>query len=186
MDKIAVLIPCYNEAKTIKKVVEDFKRELPEATIYVYDNNSKDGTDKIAKEAGAIVKYETRQGKGNVIRTMFREIDAEAYVMVDGDDTYPAESAREMVNAVCDSHGISVTDISCGPDYCYISINVPPNISAAGAIAKIKGYTGRRLLEEIKEFSKTQNIWTRNYLVSTKAFSQKEIDTFVEKQVTHY
>ena len=102
MDKIAVLIPCYNEAKTIKKVVKDFKKELPEATIYVYDNNSKDGTDKIAKEAGAIVKYETRQGKGNVIRTMFREIDAEVYVMVDGDDTYPAESAREMVNSVLD------------------------------------------------------------------------------------
>lgn len=100
MDKIAVLIPCYNEAKTIKKVVEDFKRELPEATIYVYDNNSKDGTDEIAKAAGAVVKYETRQGKGNVIRTMFREIEAECYVMVDGDDTYPAESAKEMVDAV--------------------------------------------------------------------------------------
>lgn len=100
MDKVAVLIPCYNEAKTIKKVIEDFKRELPEAKIYVYDNNSKDGTDKIAKEAGAIVKYETRQGKGNVIRTMFREIDAECYIMVDGDDTYPAESTKEMVQAV--------------------------------------------------------------------------------------
>ena len=93
---------------------------------------------------------------------------------------------KEMVHAVCDSHNISVTDISCGPDYCYISINVPPNISAAGAIAKIKGYTGRRLLEEVEEFSKTPNIWTRNYLVSTKSFSQKEIDSFVEKQVTHY
>lgn len=93
---------------------------------------------------------------------------------------------KEMVHAVCDSHNISVTDISCGPDYCYISINVPPNISAAGAIAKIKGYTGRRLLEEVEEFSKTQNIWTCNYLVSTKSFSQKEIDSFVEKQVTHY
>lgn len=93
---------------------------------------------------------------------------------------------KEMVHAVCDSHNISVTDISCGPDYCYISINVPPNISAAGAIAKIKGYTGRRLLKEVEEFSKTQNIWTRNYLVSTKSFSQKEIDSFVEKQVTHY
>ena len=104
MDKIAVLIPCYNEAKTIKKVVEDFKKELPEAVIYVYDNNSKDGTDKIAKEAGAIVRYETRQGKGNVIRSMFREIDAEVYVMVDGDDTYPAESAREMVNAVLEEN----------------------------------------------------------------------------------
>lgn len=100
MDKIAVLIPCYNEAKTIEKVVKDFQKELPEAKIYVYDNNSKDGTDEIARKAGAIVKYETRQGKGNVIRTMFREIDAECYIMVDGDDTYPAESAKEMVKAV--------------------------------------------------------------------------------------
>ena len=100
MDKIAVLIPCYNESKTIKKVVEDFKRELPEATIYVYDNNSSDGTDKIAKEAGAIVRYERKQGKGNVMRTMFREIDAECYIITDGDDTYPAEYAREMCDAV--------------------------------------------------------------------------------------
>ena len=100
MDKIAVLIPCYNESKTIKKVVEDFKKALPEATIYVYDNNSKDGTDKIAREAGAIVRYERKQGKGNVIRTMFREIDAECYIMTDGDDTYPAEYARELCNAV--------------------------------------------------------------------------------------
>ena len=100
MDKIAVLIPCYNESKTIKKVVEDFKRELPEATIYVYDNNSKDGTDKIAKEAGAVVRYERKQGKGNVIRSMFRDIDAQCYIMTDGDDTYPAENAREMCKAV--------------------------------------------------------------------------------------
>ena len=92
MDKIAVLIPCYNEEKTIQKVIEDFKRELPEAKIYVYDNNSKDKTAEIAKEAGAIVKTETKQGKGNVIRTMFREIDSESYIMVDGDDTYPAEN----------------------------------------------------------------------------------------------
>ena len=100
MDKVAVLIPCYNEAKTIEKVVKDFKRELPDAKIYVYDNNSKDGTDEIARKAGAIVKYETRQGKGNVIRTMFREIDAECYIMVDGDDTYPAESAKMLVKDV--------------------------------------------------------------------------------------
>ncbi len=100
MDKIAVLIPCYNEEKTIKKVVEDFKRELPEAKIYVYDNNSEDNTAEIAKKAGAIVKCETRQGKGNVIRTMFREIDAQSYIMVDGDDTYPAENAKEMVDYV--------------------------------------------------------------------------------------
>lgn len=100
MDKIAVLIPCYNEAKTIKKVIEDFRKVLPEATIYVYDNNSKDDTDKIAREAGAIVRYERKQGKGNVIRSMFREIDAECYIMADGDDTYPAEYAREMVDKV--------------------------------------------------------------------------------------
>lgn len=100
MDKIAVLIPCYNESKTIKKVVEDFKRVIPEATIYVYDNNSSDGTDKIAREAGAIVRYEYQQGKGNVIRRMFREIDAECYVMTDGDDTYPVEPVPEMVKEV--------------------------------------------------------------------------------------
>lgn len=100
MDKIAVLIPCYNESRTIKKVVRDFKEVLPEASIYVYDNNSNDGTDKIAREAGAIVRYEFQQGKGNVIRRMFRDIDAECYIMVDGDDTYPAEAASEMVEMV--------------------------------------------------------------------------------------
>lgn len=100
MDKIAVLIPCYNESKTIDKVVRDFRKALPEATIYVYDNNSKDGTDKIAKSAGAIVRYEHQQGKGNVIRRMFSEIDAECYLMVDGDDTYPAEAALQMVDKI--------------------------------------------------------------------------------------
>lgn len=100
MDKIAVLIPCYNESKTIEKVVKDFKAALPEAVIYVYDNNSSDGTDEIARNAGAVVRYEFRQGKGNVIRRMFREIDAECYIMTDGDDTYPAECAPEMVDMV--------------------------------------------------------------------------------------
>ena len=100
MDKIAVLIPCYNESRTIKKVVEDFKRVLPEAVIYVYDNNSTDGTDEIARQAGAVVRYEYKQGKGNVIRRMFRDIDAECYIMTDGDDTYPAEAAPEMIDMV--------------------------------------------------------------------------------------
>ena len=99
-DKVAVLIPCYNESKTIGKVVKDFRRELPDAVIYVYDNNSTDDTAKIAKKAGAVVKHEPLQGKGNVIRRMFREINAECYIMVDGDDTYPAESAKEMVDLV--------------------------------------------------------------------------------------
>lgn len=100
MDKIAVLIPCYNEEKTIKKVINDAKAALPEAVIYVYDNNSTDDTAKIAKEEGAIVRHEYMQGKGNVIRRMFREIDAHCYIMVDGDDTYPMEYAREMADCV--------------------------------------------------------------------------------------
>lgn len=100
MSEIAVLIPCYNESVTIKKVIEDYKKALPEATIYVYDNNSTDGTDEIARAAGAIVRYEYRQGKGNVIRSMFRDIDADCYLMIDGDDTYPAEHAREMADKV--------------------------------------------------------------------------------------
>lgn len=98
--KIAVLIPCYNESKTIEKVVKDYKRVLKDADIYVYDNNSTDGTDELAKKAGAIVKYEYRQGKGNVIRSMFRDIDASCYLMVDGDDTYPAEDAKKMCDLI--------------------------------------------------------------------------------------
>lgn len=104
MDKIAVLIPCYNEALTINKVITDWKKEIPEAIIYVYDNNSTDGTDKIAKEAGAVVRYEYQQGKGNVVRRMFREIDAECYLMIDGDDTYPAEMGHILANAVLSEH----------------------------------------------------------------------------------
>ena len=98
--KIAVLIPCYNESKTIAKVVADYKNALPEADVYVYDNNSSDGTDEIARKAGAIVRYERRQGKGNVIRSMFRDIDADCYLMIDGDDTYPADNARQMCDYV--------------------------------------------------------------------------------------
>lgn len=100
MDQIAVLIPCYNEAKTISKVIRDWKQELPEAVIYVYDNNSADNTAELAKSAGAIVRKERKQGKGNVIRRMLREVDAECYVMTDGDDTYCAACGRTMVNLV--------------------------------------------------------------------------------------
>lgn len=99
-DRVAVLIPCYNESRTIEKVVSDFRRVLPEAVIYVYDNNSSDGTAEIAARAGAVVRRERMQGKGNVIRRMFREIDADCYVMADGDDTYPAENAPELVRLV--------------------------------------------------------------------------------------
>ena len=100
MAKIAVLIPCYNESNTITKVIENFRCALPEAEIFVYDNNSTDHTDEIARRAGATVRYERRQGKGNVIRSMFRDIDADCYLMIDGDDTYPAENARTMCDLV--------------------------------------------------------------------------------------
>ncbi|MDD3368831.1 MAG: glycosyltransferase family 2 protein [Lachnospiraceae bacterium] len=104
MDKVAVLIPCYNEEKTIAKVIQDTKAALPDAVIYVYNNNSTDKTEEIAREFGAIVRNEYKQGKGNVIRSMFREIDARCYIMVDGDDTYPMESAGEMAAKVLDRH----------------------------------------------------------------------------------
>jgi glycosyltransferase involved in cell wall biosynthesis len=103
MSRVAVLIPCYNEAQTIAKVVADHKRLLPQADIFVYDNNSTDDTAKIAKKHGATVRQEYRQGKGNVIRTMFRDLDYDAYYMVDGDDTYPAEAAQEMIDLVLSS-----------------------------------------------------------------------------------
>lgn len=109
-DKIAVLIPCYNEAVTIGKVIDDFKRILPDADIYVYDNNSKDETSVIAEEHGAIVRLEPRQGKGNVVRQMFREIDADYYIMVDGDDTYPAEAAPELLRPLMDD----IADMTVG------------------------------------------------------------------------
>ena len=102
--EIAVLIPCYNEEVTISKVVKDFKKVLPTAKIYVYDNNSTDKTAALAKAAGAEVRYEHQQGKGNVLRRMFREVDADCYILVDGDDTYPAEAAPEMIKAVVE-HG---------------------------------------------------------------------------------
>ena len=100
MDRIAVLIPCFNESLTIQKVVSDFSRALPEAVIYVYDNNSTDDTASLASDAGAVVRHEHKQGKGNVLRTMFREIDAQCYLLVDGDDTYPSESAKELCDAI--------------------------------------------------------------------------------------
>lgn len=108
--KIAVLIPCYNEELTIEKVIKDFKRELPDADIYVYDNNSKDKTAQIAKDSGAIVIHEYKQGKGNVIRSMFRDVDADIYIMVDGDDTYPAEEVHKLIEPIANGQA----DIAIG------------------------------------------------------------------------
>ncbi|HBS03101.1 MAG TPA: glycosyl transferase, partial [Firmicutes bacterium] len=117
MDEIAVLIPCYNEAITIAKVVSDAKKYLPNATVYVYDNNSTDSTAEEARKAGAIVRKETRQGKGNVVRTMFRDIDAEVYLMVDGDDTYGLETAPEMVRRVKQENADMVVGDRLSGDY---------------------------------------------------------------------
>ncbi|MDD4806901.1 MULTISPECIES: glycosyltransferase family 2 protein [Caproicibacterium] len=102
MERVAVLIPCYNEAKTIEKVVRDYHESLPDADIYVYDNNSTDHTAELAEKAGAIVRHEYRQGKGNVMRTMFQEVEADCYLITDGDDTYPPEKAPEMVRMILD------------------------------------------------------------------------------------
>ena len=104
MDKIAVLIPCYNESMTIQKVVADFKKFLPEAIIYVYDNNSTDNTAFLAAQAGAVVRCEPQQGKGNVVRRMFQEIDAHCYILVDGDDTYPADAGPKMADFILNHH----------------------------------------------------------------------------------
>ena len=112
--KTAILIPYYNESKTIGKVIADFKRVMPHADIYVYDNNSTDGTDKIAENAGAIVRYEYEQGKGNVVRSMFRDIEADCYIMVDGDDTYPAEPALEFEKLILNGEADMVI-----VDYCH-------------------------------------------------------------------
>ena len=117
MDKIAVLIPCYNEEKTIGKVVADWKRSLPDAVIYVYDNNSSDETARIARDAGAVVRHEYQQGKGNVIRRMFREIDAQCYIMVDGDDTYPAEYGRQMADLVLEKQTDMVVGVRLSSTY---------------------------------------------------------------------
>ena len=117
MDTIAVLIPCYNESQTISKVVKDVSAALPEATVYVYDNNSTDGTGDLARAAGAVVRHEYKQGKGNVIRRMFREIDAKCYLMLDGDDTYPVSSAREMVDRVLNRGADMVVGVRLSSTY---------------------------------------------------------------------
>ena len=109
-ESIAVIIPCYNEALTIGKVIDDFHRELPQATVYVYDNNSSDDTSRIATEHGATVRFEPRQGKGNVCRQMFRDIDADCYLMVDGDDTYPADAAPAMVEKIAEGYDMVIGD----------------------------------------------------------------------------
>jgi glycosyltransferase involved in cell wall biosynthesis len=174
MDKIAVLIPCYNESLTVAKVVSDYKQALPEADIYVYDNNSTDGTDEIARTAGAIVKYEYRQGKGNVIRSMFRDIDADCYLMIDGDDTYPAEHAREMCDLVLNK-GVDMV-IGDRLSSTYFTENKRPfhnvgNKSVRFLINKIFKSNVKDIMTGYRAFSKP---FVKNFPVLSKGF---EIET---------
>ena len=175
MDKIAVLIPCYNEAKTVKKVVEDAKKFLPDAVVYVYDNNSTDGTDVIAKNAGAIVRHEYQQGKGNVIRRMFREIEAECYIMVDGDDTYPLDNAQQMADAVLEKNADMV--IGDRLSSTYFEENKRPfhnmgNSLVRGVINRLFGCNIRDIMTGYRAFSyefvKTFPILSKGFEIETE------------------
>ncbi len=163
MDKIAVLIPCYNEEKTVEKVVRDFRQVLPEAVIYVYDNNSSDRTVELAEAAGAVVRHEYQQGKGNVIRRMFREIDAQVYIMTDGDDTYPAEYAREMVDRVL----VHQADMVVGDrlSSTYFSENKRPFHNFGNSL--VRGTINRLFHTEIKDI-----------MTGYRAFSYQFVKTF--------
>ena len=163
MDKIAVLIPCYNEEKTVEKVVRDFKAVLPEAVIYVYDNNSSDRTVELAQRAGAVVRHEYLQGKGNVIRRMFREIDAEVYVMTDGDDTYPAEFAREMVDKVLEHQADMVVGDRLSSTY--FTENKRPFHNFGNSL--VRGTINRLFHTEIKDI-----------MTGYRAFSYQFVKTF--------
>ena len=163
MDKIAVLIPCYNEEKTVEKVVRDFKAVLPEAVIYVYDNNSSDQTVELAEKAGAVVRHEYMQGKGNVIRRMFREIDAEVYVMTDGDDTYPAEFAREMVDKVLEHQADMVVGDRLSSTY--FTENKRPFHNFGNSL--VRGTINRLFRTEIKDI-----------MTGYRAFSYQFVKTF--------
>lgn len=163
MDKIAVLIPCYNEEKTVEKVVRDFKTVLPEAVIYVYDNNSSDRTVELAEKAGAVVRHEYMQGKGNVIRRMFREIDAEVYVMTDGDDTYPAEFAREMVDKVLEHQADMVVGDRLSSTY--FTENKRPFHNFGNSL--VRGTINRLFRTEIKDI-----------MTGYRAFSYQFVKTF--------
>ena len=191
MDKIAVLIPCYNEEKTIGKVVRDAKAALPEATIYVYNNNSKDRTAEIAAEAGAVVRNEYMQGKGNVIRRMFREIDALVYVMVDGDDTYPMESAPEMVDLVLNHNSDMVVGDRLSSTY--YQENKRPfhnfgNNLVRGSINKLFGCNIRDIMTGFRAFSyefvKTFPVLSKGFEIETEmtihaVYNNMQIDNVV-------
>lgn len=173
-DRVAVLIPCYNESKTVEKVVTDFRRVLPDAVIYVYDNNSTDGTAEIAERAGAVVRRERMQGKGNVIRRMFREIDADCYVMADGDDTYPAENAPELVRLVLEEQADMVVGDRLSSTY--FTENKRPFHNLGNSL--VRGSINKLFKSEIKDimtgYRAFSYAFVKTYPVLSKGF---EIET---------
>ncbi|MBE6721071.1 MAG: glycosyltransferase [Ruminococcaceae bacterium] len=174
MNSIAVLIPCYNEAKTIQKVIEDYRAVLPEASIYVYDNNSTDGTAQLAAEAGAVVRHEYRQRKGNVIRSMFREVEADCYLMTDGDDTYPAENAAEMVKLILEKKADIVNGDRLSSTY--FEENKRPfhnvgNVMVRDLINRIFSTKVRDIMTGYRAFSRS---FVKNFPVLSRGF---EIET---------
>ena len=183
MDKIAVLIPCYNESLTIKKVIEDWKSALPEAKIYVYDNNSTDNTAEIAMNAGATVKYEYQQGKGNVIRRMFREIDAESYIMIDGDDTYPAEHGREMVELVLNKN----VDMVVGDrlSSTYFEENKRPFHNFGNEI--VRKSINRMFKSDIKDIMTGFRAFSYNFVIETEmSIHAVDKNMYVENVIVDY
>lgn len=194
MDKIAVLIPCYNEGQTIEKVVTDFKRVLPEATIYVYDNNSSDDTVIKAKKAGAVVRHEYQQGKGNVVRRMFREIDAQVYIMTDGDDTYPAEFAPAMVNKVVNRHADMVVGDRLSSTY--FEENKRPFHNFGNAMVKASiNFLFKNNIKDIMtgyrafsyEFVKTFPVLSKGFEIETEmSIHAVDKNLFVENEVIEY
>lgn len=174
MDKVAVLIPCYNESATIEKVVMDFKKAIPEAVIYVYDNNSSDNTAEIAEKAGAVVRHEYCQGKGNVIRRMFREIDAQCYLMTDGDDTYPAEFARAMVMPVLEKN----SDMTVGDrlSSTYFTENKRPFHNFGNSI--VRSFINKFFHSDIKDIMTGYRAFSYNFVKTFPVLSKGfEIET---------
>lgn len=182
MDKIAVLIPCYNEAQTIEKVITDAKKALPEAVIYVYDNNSTDDTAAIARNAGAVVRKEMLQGKGNVIRRMFREIDACCYLMIDGDDTYPLDCAREMVDKVLENK----TDMVIGDrlSSTYFTENKRPFHNFGNSL--VRGSINRLFHADIKDIMTGYRAFSYNFVKTFPVLSRGfEIETEMTIHAVH-
>ena len=186
MSKIAVLLPCYNESKTIEKVVRDFKQVFSntpyDVTIYVYDNNSSDGTDEIAKAAGALVRYEYKQGKGNVIRRMFQEIDADCYIMADGDDTYPAENAPEMAQLVLEKNRDMVVGDRLSSTY--FTENKRPFHNMGNRV--VRGSINKLFKSNIKDIMTGYRAFSKRFVKSFPVLSQGfEIETEMTIHAIH-